>query len=119
MRDLAARREDLKAEIAALAAKVKKIDEKIIAELDRRGTRQFENDGWKVTLTVGTTTSYNFDALERKLGAEKAALYQLRAVDVSKLSQAVQARDVKASVVAAIQSSTPKAPYITCTPTSS
>lgn len=113
MRDLALRRQELKAQIADLNARVAKIDDKVITEMKRRGTRQFENDGVKVTMTIGQTTTYDFDALERRLGAEKARLYQLRRVDVSALSQAVQSRAVKANVVAAIQSVTDKAPYIT------
>jgi hypothetical protein len=99
-------------EIKALEADKKEISQRVIRELERRGTKAVENDGIRVSIVQQSTTNYSLEAARDALPARVFKKVLKMSIDAGLLSQQVQAGVVTPEQVAEIATVTPKAPYI-------
>lgn len=112
--EMAKARETLRLRKKDLESEIEKLDKPILAELARRGTKSIEAAGVKVTKVEQPWTSYSYEILKQVLG-KKAGRYRKKEVDVTALSQAIQAGEVPASVLEEITLTGLKAPYVSVT----
>lgn len=92
-------------------AKRQELDAKIIAELDRRGTKTITAMGVKVTKSAQTRKWYDWDYLAERLPAKQMRRIQKRAVDNERLAEALQDNSIDAAVIAGAMRSTVTEPY--------
>lgn len=112
---LAKKREVLDDEVKELKKKIAALDGKIIPEMQRRGTRMFESNGVKVTLTEGSTKSFDWEEFVAEVGPTKARKVQKDDLDAAKAAREVQAGRLTVADIERHTTYTPKAPYITVT----
>lgn len=105
--------EALKADAAIATAEAKKIQEKLIAELDHRKTDQIEWTGGRLKKTQATTVTISVDKLSEMVDTDTLQDVTTLVVDKTLLSAAVQNGKISAKVVADASEVTKKAPYIT------
>lgn len=87
---LSRERDALEKRIAKLQALADKRKDKIIAELDRRGTDSITHDRYKITMVVTETPQYDQDYLREHLTRPQLRLVSKEVIDISRLSQLVQ-----------------------------
>lgn len=63
---------------------------KVIAEMERRGTKALEANGIRVSVAQNSTVRYNLDKLRRLLSKKQLTAITTEVVDKEKLAQAVQ-----------------------------
>lgn len=107
---------ELRGRAKALEAKANKRKEKILKELERRGTKAIETDEVRITRAQKNTVIYDPDALKERLGSSRFTRITKRVVDKELLAAAVQAGKVKVKDVEACSEVKPNAPYIIVSP---
>lgn len=113
--ELAARFKELKAaeDEAVLARKA--IGDKLVAEMERRGTKGITTGGWKITHVCPETTVYDEAKLKRKLGVKFRRITTL-VVDKNKIGAAVQEGLIDLKTVNRCTTIIPKASYVLVNP---
>lgn len=99
-------------QIKSLEEQKRAISQKVIAELDRRGTKAIEADGVRVSVVRQQSVVYNTDMAKEVLGPRLFKKVQKVVVDPGALAAAQQAGDVSVEQVAEFSSLVPKSAYI-------
>lgn len=99
-------------QIKALEVRKKEISVKVLAELDRRGTRAIEADGVRVSAVRQTTVAYDPDQALEVLGTRKFKKIVKTVVDPALIAAAQQAGDLTVEQIASFSSVVPKSAYI-------
>jgi hypothetical protein len=101
------------------AATASMYKEKILVAMEERGAKSIDSNGWKMTVSAPESTVIDYDGILEALGPVKTRKYQVKVIDKSLLSQAIQAGKVDPEIVAQATSIVPKKPYVTITPSKS
>lgn len=112
---LAKQHETLRLQAAEIKTQMAELSQKIIDEMDHRGTRQLDTNGAKITVAQNETVKYNWSSLVRRLGRERAAKIQKQDVDKDLLAREVQAGRIDPVRVAQCSEISVSAPYIRVT----
>lgn len=113
--ELATKFKQLKAEEDEAQAARKLVGDKLVAEMERRGTRGILTGGWKVTLVSPETIVYDEARLKRKLGTKFRSITSL-VVDKNKIGAAVQEGLVSMRAIEQCSTVVAKASYVLVNP---
>jgi len=113
--DLGREREQIKKDMGDMALKMSTIDDKIIAELETRGTDVIENSGIRVTRVQQMITTYDWLGLRKKLKPAIRKLCVKEVLDTKGLSACVQQGLVPVELVARYSEQKPKKAYVSVT----
>jgi hypothetical protein len=106
---------DLKRQQGDIKKQMSKISDKIIAEMDRRGTRLIENLGMRITLTRTEVTTYDYEGLLFALGQQKVNRLRPQSIDAGALAREVTTGRIDLAVVEPHTIVRVNSPYITPT----
>lgn len=115
LRELAVKADEVDQHIKELKKRKEKLQSRIIRELDRRGTRMIEINGVKITRVSNPITTYDWRALVRTIGKERARRIQAKQPDKAALAREVQAGRIAAEDVAACSSTAYSKPWVNVT----
>ena len=106
-------RDDLASQIKELEEKKQALDTKIIAELDRRGTKTLISGGVQVTRAANSYTRYDYDGIMGVL-LDEADRDEARKkeIDVDGLARLVASRRIKASRLTRFTKTRESNPYV-------
>lgn len=99
-------------QIKSLDADRKEISAKVIAELERRGTKAIEHDGVRVSIVQQSTTNYSIEAAREVLPRTVFKKVTKTALDTTAIAQQVSAGVIEPETLAAFATVSQKAPYI-------
>lgn len=111
------KREEIKNKMASLNSLATDASEKIVAEMQSRGTRMIENDGQRVTLVCPEPVVYDEEAARTILkrspkGRAVLKRITIEVIDKKALSSEVQAGNIQAATVNKFASVKPSKPYL-------
>lgn len=119
MFELFRQREAMKAKIADINKRIKKRDEALLAEFERRGTKSLTDleTGEHITYVQSESVVYNSEELEKRLrrsasGKTILARCQKTVIDMKAIAAEVQAGNIKPEIVAACSEVKKSAPYV-------
>ena len=113
---LGQKHDELKAEIAELAAKCSHIDQQIIAELERRGTSKVTaDDGYSVSKAQAEKVLHDDDGWMQWLARRPKLRSKVvkEVVDHSEIARQMQLGKIPETAVARYTSTQKNAPYVT------
>jgi len=108
---LARKREAVKEEMAELQDKYDKFSDKILTELEKRGTKAIEHDGVRIAYVQGKSTIYNFDAMKKSLPTPLLKKITKEVLDTSALQEMVQKGKISPAKLAKFTEIRENAPY--------
>lgn len=109
---MARRSSDLNDEIKRIKERKAKVDQAIIGEMERRGTKTLTTGGVTITYVAAENVGYNYDELAEELPKRLADKIRKREVDKQQLAILVTSGKIDSVLVAAHTSVTISAPYI-------
>lgn len=109
--ELAAEVKAIETEISARTAEILKRKTKIIAEMERRGTKAIEHGGKRITYVQSTSVIYDEDRILAGLTPKKVEKITKRVMDRGLLLAAVQNGTIKATFLDAHTTVRENAPY--------
>lgn len=92
-------REQAKLDAAYYQKLVKDIDEKLLSELERRGTHIIETNGWRITRVQAQRVVTDYDAVLTELNVKQKKLVLKQIVDPKAVAAAVGAGLIDVAVV--------------------
>jgi hypothetical protein len=109
--------EKKEAELDEERKELAKKKEKVIAELEARGTAAIDNSGWRLTGVWGSTTQTDWEGFRAELSSKKRALVEKSVIDPKLVSQAVQAGSIDPKLLNKYVTIKPSKPYYRMTAT--
>lgn len=105
--------DDIKLVVAAQEKKKNIIKDKLLTELERRGTHLIETNGWRITRAQAESVVINYDALLKDLPPRLQKLVLVRVVDPRAVAAAVTSGVISTAVVDRHSTLKKNAPYPT------